>query len=68
MICPRPECPIERARVAINATLKDAKRGESETVMSCTFCGETRGWRRDKHGNERALLHEEIWGAERKTG
>jgi hypothetical protein len=66
MICPRPECPIERARKAINETLSDSKRCEGETVMSCTFCGETRGWKRDKSGNERALLHHEIWGEDTK--
>jgi hypothetical protein len=66
MICPRAECPIERIRVAINATLKDAKRAQSETVMSCTFCKKTVGWR---HVGDQdiPLAHEEVWGAQKRA-
>jgi len=66
MICPRPECPVERARVAINATIADAKRAQTETVMSCTFCKKTVGWR---HVGDQdiPLVQEDVWGAQKRA-
>lgn len=66
MICPRPECPIEQTRRALNQMRVERNMGpgaQMDTVMSCKLCGQTKGWRRDADGTERALRHEEVWGA-----
>jgi hypothetical protein len=66
MICSEPACPVERARKALNETLKDAKRAQSETVMSCTFCKKTVGWRH-LGDQDIPLVHEEVWGAQKSA-
>lgn len=66
--CPREDCDLERVRKALRdmRAEREAKgftqAAESMQVVTCKLCGMTRGWKRNRAGEEREIDQDVIWG------
>lgn len=67
MICPREDCPAERAARIMDEIIREGEkrgskfRAEMTHAHTCELCGKTKKWTRVAEGDQRLIAEDARW-------